>query len=146
MTDNFDELTTWLNRINQQLSPQQKTRLNRQISIKMRTVWKRRIKAQKDPDGKRFAPRKRDQAGSIKRGAMFQRLPKMLKTAYSSKHAEIGFAGRTAEVVAVHQYGKTIKPNPNSKPTRYPVRKTIGWSDDDIELIIDEIREFLLNE
>lgn len=146
MTDNFDELTTWLNRINQQLSPQQKIRLNRQISIKMRTVWKRRIKAQKDPDGKRFSPRKRDQAGSIKRGAMFQRLPKMLKTAYSSKHAEIGFAGRTAEVVAVHQYGKTIKPNPNSKPTRYPVRKTIGWSGDDKELIINEIKDFLLNE
>ncbi|MGO2213667.1 phage virion morphogenesis protein [Psychrobacter alimentarius] len=146
MSDNFDELASWLERINEQLSPQQKTRLNRQISTKMRIVWKNRIKAQKDPDGKRFAPRKRDQAGSIKRGAMFQRLPKMLKTAYSSKHAEIGFAGRTAEVMAVHQFGKTIKPNPNSKPTRYPVRKTIGWSDDDIELIIDEIREFLLNE
>ena len=145
MTDNFDELAPWLNRINQQLSPQQKTRLNRQISTKMRIVWKRRIKAQKDPDGKRFTPRKRDQVGSISRGAMFQRLPKMLKTAYSSKHAEIGFAGRTAEVMAVHQYGKTIKPNPKSKPTRYPVRKTIGWSDDDKELIINEIKDFLLN-
>ena len=146
MSDNFDELAPWLNRINQQLDDNQKRKLNRRLSTKMRTAWQRRIKAQKDPDGKRFAPRKRDQAGSIKRGAMFQRLPKMLKTAYSSKHAEIGFAGRTAEVMAVHQFGKTIKPNPNSKPTRYPVRKTIGWSDDDIELIIDEIREFLLNE
>lgn len=146
MSDNFDELASWVERLDKQLSGQQKTRLNRQISTKMRTVWKRRIKAQKDPDGKRFVPRKRDQAGSIKRGAMFQRLPNMLKTAYSSKHAEIGFSGRTAEVMAVHQFGKTIKPNPNSKPIRYPVRKTVGWSDDDIELIINEIREFLLNE
>lgn len=144
MSDNFDELAPWIERINQQLSPQQKTRLNRQISTKMRTVWKRRIKAQKDPDGQRFTPRKRDQVGSISRGAMFQRLPKMLKTAYSSKHAEIGFAGRTAEVMAVHQFGKTIRPNPKSKPTRYPIRETLGWSEDDKKLIVDTIKDYLL--
>lgn len=146
MTDNFDELAHWLERVSQQLDDNQKRKLNRRISTKLRTVWVQRIKAQKDPDGRPFTPRKRDQRGSIRRGAMFKRLPKMLKTAYSSTHAEIGFAGRTAEVMAVHQFGKTIKPNPNSKPTRYPVRETVGWSDDDQELIINEIREFLLNE
>jgi phage virion morphogenesis protein len=144
MSDNFDELAPWLERINQQLDANQKRKLNRRISTKMRTAWKRRIKAQKDPDGRKFTPRKRDQAGSIRRGAMFKRLPKMLKTAYSSRHAEIGFSGRTAEVMKVHQFGQTIKPNENSKPTRYAVRETIGWSDDDKKLIINEIKKFLL--
>lgn len=146
MSDNFDELASWLERINQQLDANQKRKLNRRISTKMRTAWKRRIKAQKDPDGRKFTPRKRDQAGSIRRGAMFKRLPKMLKTAYSSRHAEIGFSGRTAEVMKVHQFGQTIKPNENSKPTRYPVRETIGWSDDDKKLIINEIKDFLLED
>lgn len=144
MSDNFDELAPWLERINQQLDANQKRKLNRRISTKMRTAWKRRIKAQKDPDGRKFTPRKRDQARSIRRGAMFKRLPKMLKTAYSSRHAEIGFSGRTAEVMKVHQFGQTIKPNENSKPTRYAVRETIGWSDDDKKLIINEIKKFLL--
>lgn len=146
MSDNFEELDPWLERISKQLNAQQKTRLNRRLSTKLRTVWKRRIKAQKDPDGKRFTPRKRDGVGSIRRGAMFQRLPKMLKTSYSSNRAKIGFAGRTAEVMAVHQFGETIKSNSNSKPTRYPVRETVGFSDEDKQLIINEIREFLLNE
>ena len=146
MSDNFDELAPWLNRINQQLDDNQKRKLNRRLSTKMRTAWKRRIKAQKDPDGRRFKPRKRSQVGSIREGAMFKRLPKMLKTAYSSRHAEIGFSGRTAEVMAVHQYGKTIKPSENSKPTRYPIRETVGCSDEDKKLIINEIKDFLLNE
>lgn len=146
MTDNFDELAPWIDRIGKQLSPNETRTLNRLIATKIRTNWKRRIKAQKDPDGRRFKPRKRSQVGSIREGAMFKRLPKMLKTAYSSRHAEIGYSGRTAEVMAVHQYGKTIKPNENSKPTRYPVRETVGWSDEDKKLIINEIKDFLLNE
>lgn len=146
MSDNFDELAPWLDRIDKQLDANQKRKLNRRISTKMRTAWKRRIKAQKDPDGRKFTPRKRDQAGSIRRGAMFKRLPKMLKTAYSSRHAEIGFSGRTAEVMKVHQFGETIKPNEKSKPTRYAVRETVGWSDDDKKLIINEIKDFLLED
>ena len=146
MNDNFDELGPWIDRIAQQLNSASKRKLNRQLSTKLRTVLKRRIAAQKDPDGRKFAPRKRSQRGSIRSGAMFKRLPKMIKTAYSSSHAEIGFAGRTAEVMKVHQYGLSIKPNENSKPTRYAVRETIGWSDDDKKLIIDEIKDFLLNE
>lgn len=146
MNDNFDELGPWIDRIGQQLNPSQTRRLNRSIATKLRTQMKRRIKAQKDPDGRKFTPRKRNQAGSIRQGAMFKRLPKMIKTAYSSSHAEVGFAGRTAEVMAVHQYGKTIKPSENSKATRYPIRETVGWSDDDKKLIINVIKDFLLND
>lgn len=146
MSDNFDELAPWIDRIGKQLNPNQTRTLNRRISTKIRTNWKRRIKAQKDPDGRKFTPRKRDQPGSIRSGAMFKRLPKLMKTAYSSRHAEIGFAGRTAEVMKVHQFGLTVKPSENSDATRYPVRETAGWSDDDKNLIINEIKDFLLNE
>ncbi len=146
MSDNFDELAPWIDRIAKQLSPNETRTLNRRISTKIRTNWKRRIKAQKDPDGRKFTPRKRDQVGSVRSGAMFKRLPKLMKTAYSSTHAEIGFAGRTAEVMKVHQFGQTIRPSENSRATRYPIRETVGWSDDDKKLIINEIKDFLLNE
>lgn len=146
MSDNFDELAPWIERIGQQLDAGQTRKLTRRIATKMRTQMKRRIKAQKDPDNKRFTPRKRSQVGSIREGAMFKRLPKMIKTAYTSSRAEVGFSGRTAEVMAVHQYGKTIKPSENSKATRYPIRETVGWSDEDKQLIINEIKDFLLND
>lgn len=146
MSDNFDELIPWLERINQQLNDSQKRTLNRRLSTKLRAQMKRRIASQSDPDGRRFTPRKRNQVGSIRSGALFKRLPKMIKTAYSSRHAEVGFAGRTAEVMAVHQYGKTIKPSPNAKATRYPIRVTVGFSEEDKQLIINEIKDFLLNE
>ena len=146
MSDNFDELGPWIDRIAQQLNASQTRKLNQRLSTKLRTALKRRIAAQKDPDGRKFTPRKRSQRGSIRSGAMFKRLPKMVKTAYSSSHAEIGFSGRTAEVMKVHQYGKTIKPSEDSKATRYPIRETVGWSDEDKKLIINEIKDFLLNE
>ncbi len=146
MSDNFDELGPWIDRIAQQLNASQTRKLNQRLSTKLRTALKRRIAVQKDPDGRKFTPRKRSQRGSIRSGAMFKRLPKMIKTAYSSSHAEIGFSGRTAEVMKVHQYGLTIRPNENSKPTRYAVRETIGWSEEDKQLIINEIKDFLLNE
>lgn len=146
MSDNFAELAPWLERIAQQLNDGQKRTLNRRLSTKLRANLKRRLAAQTDPDGRRFTPRKRNQIGSIRSGAMFKRLPKMIKTAYSSSHAEVGFSGRTAEVMAVHQYGKTIKPSANARATRYAIRETVGWSDDDKQIIIDEIKEFLLNE
>ena len=144
MSDNFDELVPWINRISKQLSPNERRTLNRRIATKVRTNWKRRIKAQKDPDGRSFTPRKRDQPGSIRSGAMFKRLPKLMKTAYSSSHAEIGFAGRSAEVMRVHQFGQTIKPSEDSKPTRYAIRETVGWSNEDKQLIVDTIKDYLL--
>ena len=146
MSDNFDELEPWLERIEQQLDANSKRKLNRRLATKLSTQLKRRIRDQKDPSGRRFAPRKRDRPGSLRRGALFKRLPKMIKTAYSASHAEVGFAGRTADVMKVHQYGQTIRPSPNAKPTRYAVRETVGWSDEDKQLILREIREFLLNE
>lgn len=145
MSDNFDELAPWIDRISQQLDAGQKRSLNRRLATKLRTQLKRRLKAQKDPDGRKFTPRKRSQVGSIREGAMFKRLPKMIKIAYTSSRAEVGFSGRTAEVMAVHQYGKTIKPSANARATRYPIRETVGWSEEDNQLIIDEIKDFLLN-
>ena len=141
----LSELSVWLKRINEQLSESQKRQITQRIATRLKQSMARRIKSQVAPSGARFTPRKRDHKRSIRRGAMFQRLPGLIKTAYSSTHAEVGFSGRTAKVMEVHQYGKVAKPSPNTRAVAYPVRETVGISPEDEQLIIKEVENFFMN-
>lgn len=124
----------WLDQLAHQLSPAQRRELLRQLAQQVRLNFKDRIRQQRDPDGKPFTPRKRDQVGQIKRRAnMFQKLGREIKTQYSADEAKIGFGGRTAWIARVHQEGLVIRPSPKSSPTQYPQRKLVGFSDLDIE-------------
>lgn len=125
-------LNHWLDDFSEKLAPSQKKELMRILAQGMRLRFKSRITAQRDPDGKNFIPRKRDQIGNIKRqGAMFKSINKQLKTTYTAVQAEIGFSGRTAYVASVHQHGKIIRPTSKAKPTRYAIRELVGFGEDD---------------
>lgn len=147
----FSELTAWLKRIDEQLDDNGKRQLNQRIATKLKQQWSRRIRSQIDPSGAGFVPRKvksrrfRTKQNRIKTGAMFIRAAGMLKTAYSSHHAEIGFAGRLAQIMAVHQYGQVAKPSPNVRAVQYAKRETVGFSSEDEQLIIEEIENFFMN-
>lgn len=138
-------LNHWLDQIALRLEPGQRRELMRRLAQGLRVRHRDRIKQQRDPDGYRFIPRKRNQIGRIKRqGALFQNIGKQLKTEYSSDHAAVGFGGRTAFVARVHQEGENIKPNKFAKATQYPIRKLVGFSKDDENWIQSEIQKFLL--
>lgn len=142
--DAINGLNHWLDQIALLLEPSQRRELMRRLAQGLRVRFRDRIKQQRDPNGSRFIPRKRDQIGNIKRqGAMFKNIGKQLKTEYSENHAAVGFGGRTGFVASVHQEGKSIRPNKNAKPTRYPIRETVGFSKDDQEWIKSEIQKFL---
>ncbi len=146
MANDLQPLETWLKNIAQSLSDSEKRQLSRRIASKLKQIMARRIRSQKDPSGAKFTPRKRDQRGRIRRGALFQRLPRLIKTAYNSSKAEVGFKGRTAKIMEVHQYGLTAKPSRRQDPVRYPVRETVGFSDDDIDVIKKEIEKFMIGD
>lgn len=142
--DAINGLNHWLDQITLLLEPSKRRELMRRLAQGLRVRFRDRIKQQRDPNGKRFTPRKRDQIGNIKRqGAMFQNIGKQLKTDYSADHAAVGFGGRTGFVASVHQEGKSIRPSKNSKLIRYPVRELVGFSKDDQEWIKSEITKFL---
>ena len=145
----FSGLTDWLKRIDEQLDDNAKSQLTQRIATKLKQQWSRRIRSQIDPSGAGFVPRKaksrRYQSQRIKTGAMFIRASRMLKTAYSAHHAEIGFVGRLAQIMAVHQYGQVAKPSPNARAVQYAQRETVGFSSEDEQLIIDEIENFFMN-
>ena len=138
-------LNHWLDQIALRLEPGQRRELMRRLAQGLRVRHRDRIKQQRDPDGYRFIPRKRNQIGRIKRqGALFQNIGKQLKTEYSSDHAAVGFGGRTAFVARAHQEGENIKPSKFAKATQYPTRKLVGFSKDDENWIQSEIQKFLL--
>lgn len=144
--DAISGLNHWLDQIALLLEPSQRRELMRRLAQGLRVRFRDRIKKQRDPNGNRFVPRKRDQIGNIKRqGAMFQNIGKQLKTDYSADHAAVGFGGRTGFVASVHQEGKSVRPSKYAKSTRYPVREVVGFSKDDQQWIKSEIQKFLIS-
>ena len=145
----FSGLTDWLQRIETQLDDGQKQALMRRITTRLRQQWSQRISSQVDPSGAGFIPRKakgrKFRGKRVKTGAMFTKTPRLLKTAYSTSHAEIGFAGRMAAIMAVHQYGQVARPSPTVRPVQYAVRETVGFSSEDEQLIIEEFENFFMN-
>ena len=143
--DAYSGLNHWLDQIALRLAPTQRRELMRRLAQGLRVRQRDRIKQQRDPDGHRFIPRKRNQIGNKKRqGPLFQNIGKDIKTEYSANHAAVGFGGRTAVVAEVHQQGKTIKPSRYAKATNYPIRALVGFSQDDEKWIESEIQKFLL--
>ena len=143
--DAYSGLNHWLDQIALRLEPGQRRELMRRLAQGLRVRQRDRIKQQRDPDGNRFIPRKRNQIGSKKRqGALFQKIGRDIKTEYSADHAAVGFGGRTAQIAEVHQEGKTIKPSRYAKATKYPIRALVGFSKDDEKCIESEIQKFLI--
>lgn len=137
-------LNHWLDQLALQLEPGQRRELMRRLAQGLRTRFRERIKQQRDPDGHRYIPRKRDQVGNIKRqGEMFQRIGRSLKTDYSADHAAIGFGGRESRIARIHQEGLTDRPSRFAQPTAYPRRELVGFSDDDTRWLQQQISDYL---
>ena len=142
--DGIAGLSHWLDGFALQLEPNQKKELMRMLAQGMRLRFKDRISKQQNPDGNSFIPRKRNQIGNIKRqGAMFQRLKNRLKTEYTTGQAAVGFAGRDTYVASVHQFGRTIRPSAQAKPTRYAIRELVGFGQDDEQWAMSIIMSYL---
>lgn len=140
----FSGLTAWLDSFAEKLSATQKRELLRIIAQGLRVRMRDRINRQKDPSGRRFKPRKRDQVGSIKRGALFQKIGGHIVTRYSDSRAEVGFNGSTGRIAKIHQYGLLDRPNKKSRRSvRYSKRELVGFSDEDVQFIKDTVVQFL---
>lgn len=139
----FAALNRWFDQFFKHLEPSQRCELMRRLAQGLRIRSKDRISQQRDPNGNRFTPRKRDQIGSIKRkGAMFKKIGQQLKTEYSADKALVGFGGRTAQIAKVHQEGKTIRPADRANPTKYPIRELVGFTQEDVKWIELELNNY----
>ncbi|WLE59276.1 phage virion morphogenesis protein [Burkholderia plantarii] len=129
----------------------------RDIAMAVRKNQQARIARQLNPDGSAFDPRKRPaksagkglrgKRGRLKRQAMFVKLrtARYLRVESNAEGFAIGYAGSVANVARVHQLGLRDRVAPRGPEYKYPARRLLGLSADDVALIHDLLLKHITN-
>lgn len=148
MTNKLEALETWASGLLEQLQPAARNQLARSIGQELRRSQQQRVLTQQNPDGSKFAPRKkrdlRGKQGRIRRKVeMFKKLrtATYMKARGDSNAATVGFTGRVARIARIHQYGLRDRAEREAPEVRYDQREVLGFTEADI----DQIRDRLLN-
>lgn len=146
MASDLEALETWAAVLLERLEPGARSKLARNIGQELRRSQQKRVIAQENPDGTKFAPRRkrnlRGKQGRIRRKlAMFKKLrtASYLKVRGDSNAVTVGFTGRIARIARVHQYGLKDRAERGAPETSYEQREILGFSEADIELIRDNL-------
>ncbi|MEL7966898.1 phage virion morphogenesis protein [Vreelandella neptunia] len=143
MSDDLQQLESWLTPLINKLSPKERRVLAREVARDLRLANRDRIKAQTNPDGTPYEPRAelRGRRGRIRRKAMFTKLrtAKYLRIKTTADTAEIGFLGRVARIARVHHYGLRDRVEPGGPQHQYARRELIGITAKDADRIADSI-------
>ncbi|MBL1266244.1 MAG: phage virion morphogenesis protein [Halomonas sp.] len=149
MADNMEALEEWVGPLLAKLDVKQRRALARNVARDLRRRQRERIRAQTNPDGTPFAPRKeqrlRAQQGSIKRRAMFSKLStaKWLKATAQGDTAVVGFFGSVARIATTHQRGLKDRVSRDGPRVEYAQRELLGFTVLDREHIMDSVLEHL---
>jgi phage virion morphogenesis protein len=150
MTDRLVALEDWAAGLLGQLEPASRNKLARSVGQALRRSQQQRIIAQQNPDGSKYAPRKRrdlrGKQGRMKRKVkMFQKLrtATFLKMHGDDKVISLGFTGRVARMARVHQYGLRDRPGPNARDVKYDMRELLGFTEADLDTIRDGLLSYL---
>ncbi|MGN7441165.1 phage virion morphogenesis protein [Pseudomonas lactis] len=146
MANNLEALETWAAVLLARLEPGERSKLARTIGQELRRSQQKRVMAQENPDGSKYAPRKkrdlRDKQGRVRRRMeMFKKLrtARYLKVRGDSTGITVGFTGRIARIARVHQYGLKDRAERGAPDVRYDQREVLGFNDADLDLIRDEL-------
>lgn len=131
----------------QQLSDAELRKLEMHIARKLRISQTKRIAKQQNPDGSTYVPRKQrlnDKRNKIK-NKMFNVIKnaKYMRTHRTSNGIAIGFFGRVASIARVHHFGLRDRVDRNGPTVKYDSRELLGFTDEEIEMIENEVFEYL---
>ncbi|MBH3464802.1 phage virion morphogenesis protein [Pseudomonas carnis] len=146
MTNKLEALETWASGLLEQLQPAARNQLARSIGQELRRSQQKRVLTQQNPDGSKFAPRKkrdlRGKQGRIRRKVeMFKKLrtATYMKARGDSDAISVGFTGRIARIARVHQYGLRDRAERKAPEVRYDQREVLGFTEADLEKIRDRL-------
>ncbi|MCL1075990.1 phage virion morphogenesis protein [Shewanella dokdonensis] len=141
--DSLSHLNDQLDGLIEALSPQARKQLAKQIATTLRKSQAQRIKANKNPDGSAYIPRK-PQPGHIKRKLMFQKLirSKWLKQQATPNAATVSFTPTISHIVRAHQYGLRGRLKGYIE-VQYPQRELLGFTSNDKEILASIVLEYL---
>ena len=152
MASNLEALETWAAVLLARLEPGERGKLARTIGQELRRSQQKRVMAQENPDGSKYAPRKkrdlRGKQGRIRgKLAMFKKLrtASYLKVRGDSNAVTVGFTGRIARIARVHQYGLKDRAERGAPDVRYARRELLGFTEADISLIREQLLSYLAN-
>lgn len=146
MANNLEALETWASVLLERLEPGERVKLARSIGQELRRSQQKRVMAQENPDGSKYAPRKkrelRGKQGRIRRRLdMFKKLrtASYLKIRGDSNAVSLGFTGRIARIAGVHQYGLKDRAERGAPEVQYDRRELLGFTDADLDIIRDSL-------
>lgn len=137
----IDTVTPHLQALVRQLAPPQRKALAREIGKQLAHSQRKRIAAQKNPDGRPYAPRKVQKhirKGKVKQKAMFAKLrtARLMKTRTNGDGVEIGYSGQAGFIADIHQHGKSARVLRHLDwKVKYDPRELLGFSLDDQAMI-----------
>lgn len=143
------KLEDWAGALLLKIEPKERRKINQTIARELRRSQQKRIRAQRNPDGTSYAPRKkspqRSKTGSIKQKAMFHKLAMASRLKMNSTASAVGiaFMARNARIARVHQYGLSDSPGGKSPRVKYDKRELLGFTDSDLEMIKDRLIDHL---
>lgn len=149
MADDLQALEDWAAPLLARLEAKERRRLARAVARDLRRSQRERIRAQTNPDGTPYAPRKpqewRSRRGGIRRKAMFGKLAsaKWLKATARDDTAVVGFFGSVARLAKTHQYGLRDRVDRDGPTIEYPQRELLGFTEADRRLILDSLLNHL---
>ncbi len=143
MSDGIEQVKLAFTDLLKNISKPRRRLLYQQIGRELARSQRRRIKAQQNPDGSPFEPRKKrkqfsKKKGRIKNQLMFKKIvsPSHLKLRYEQEGISLGFYGGDAAIANVHQYGLYSSPSKYKDfKVKYAQRELLGFSEEDIEMI-----------
>lgn len=143
MSDGIEQVKLAFTDLLKNISKPRRRLLYQQIGRELARNQRRRIKAQQNPDGSPFEPRKKrkqfsKKKGRIKNQLMFKKIvsPSNLKIRYEQEGISLGFYGGDAAIANVHQYGLYSSPSKYKDfKVKYAQRELLGFSEEDIEMI-----------
>ena len=145
MANDLQTLEDWVGPLLTQLDVKQRRALAHNVARDLRRRQRERIRAQTNPDGTPFTPRKaqssRSKQGSIRRRAMFSKLAtaKWLKATARGDTAVVGFFGSVARLAKTHQYGLRDRVSRDGPEIEYAQRELLGFTALDQEHIMDSV-------
>lgn len=151
----FKALEDWAGDLLLKLEPGQVRRLQLDVARGLRKSNAARMRAQTDPEGNRWEPRKAPGTLRSKREQLRQqakqrqpmfakmRQARNLKARAQGEAAVVEIANRAQRIARVHHFGEVDAVNPGGPQYRYPARELIGIAPADIDALRDVLLRHL---
>lgn len=147
----------WIGGILAGLDGPERALVIRRLARDLRNANAKRIRANVDPDGNAFEPRKpregrirkrRDaRQDKIKTGRMYRvaNTARLLGRKTTPNGIDIGFVGTAARILAVHQHGldDRVAPFADAPTVKYPQRRLLGFAAEDEAAILQTLTDWI---